>query len=160
MTLGQPGTTFLAQETSVMRHQKAFTLIEMMIVVVVVAVLAAIAVPGYQQFTLKSKRGDAMNSLLQAQILQERWRADHTAYAAIADVWTHTGAGGALISLDGFYQLSDAPEVLAGGPTGAAYAMKAVPVGSQAKDKCGTFLLTQDGPLTSSPWADSKCWGR
>lgn len=143
-----------------MPRQKAFTLIELMIVVVVVAVLAAIAIPGYQQFTLKSKRGDAMNSLLQAQILQERWRADNTAYAALADIWTNTGAGGALVSLDGFYRLSDAPEVLPGGPSGSAYAMKAEPVGGQTKDKCGTFVITQDGPLTGSPWADSKCWGR
>ena len=143
-----------------MPHQKAFTLIELMIVIVVVAVLAAIAIPGYQQFTLKSKRGDAMNSLLQAQILQERWRADNTAYAALADIWTNTEAGGALVSLDGFYRLSDASEVLAGGPTGAAYAMKAVPVGGQARDKCGTFVITQNGPLTASPWADSSCWGR
>ncbi|MFO7550778.1 MAG: type IV pilin protein [Haliea sp.] len=143
-----------------MPHPKGFTLIELMIVVVVVAVLAAIAIPGYQQFTLKSKRGDAMNSLLQAQILQERWRADHTAYAALADIWTRTGAGGTLVSLDGYYRLSDAPEVLAGGPTGAAYAMKAEPVGGQARDKCGTFVITQNGPVTSSPWADSNCWGR
>jgi len=160
MTPDKKGTSLLAQEPSTMTRAKGFTLIELMIVIVVVAVLAAIAIPGYQQFTLKSKRGDAMNSLLQAQILQERWRADNIAYASLADIWTHADGSGNLISLDGFYRIDEAPEVLPGGPTGAAYALKAVPRGAQAKDKCGTFVITQNGPLTTSPWANAGCWGR
>lgn len=52
--------------------QKGFTLIEMMIVVAIVAVLAAIAYPSYQQYVIRTKRGDMQAEMMR--ISQEAQR--------------------------------------------------------------------------------------
>jgi len=44
-------------------HQKGFTLIELMILVGILAILVAIALPQYQGFLIKSKRGEAIITL-------------------------------------------------------------------------------------------------
>lgn len=68
-----------------MRHRlSGFTLIELMIVVVVVAILAAIALPAYQDMIRKSRRADALSQLLNVQLQQEKWRANNPRYAATA----------------------------------------------------------------------------
>lgn len=43
--------------------QQGFTLIELMIVVALIGILAAIAYPSYQQYTIRAKRGDMMTEM-------------------------------------------------------------------------------------------------
>ena len=55
-----------------MKNNRGFTLIEVMIAVVIVAIIATIAFPTYQDSVRKSRRAEAKTSLLQvAQILQQ-----------------------------------------------------------------------------------------
>lgn len=49
--------------TQVNRTERGFTLIEMMIVIAIIGVLAAISYPSYQQYVIKSKRTDMMSEL-------------------------------------------------------------------------------------------------
>lgn len=52
-----------------MKMQKGFTLIELMIVVAIVAILAAIALPAYQDYVVRSRVAEAMTAASAAKIL-------------------------------------------------------------------------------------------
>jgi type IV pilus assembly protein PilE len=59
---------------------KGFTVIELMIVVVIMAILAAIAVPGYRDYILRGKLVDAHNALSEFRVRQEQFYQDNRRY--------------------------------------------------------------------------------
>ena len=65
-------------------HQRGFTLIELMIVLVVAAILAAIALPAMSEYMLRGKLASATASLREAAQRMENFYADNRSYAATA----------------------------------------------------------------------------
>lgn len=61
---------------------RGFTLLELMVAVIVMAILAAVALPTYQQYVLRSRRADATSALSNVQQAQERYRANQQSYAS------------------------------------------------------------------------------
>jgi type IV pilus assembly protein PilE len=62
-----------------MKRQSGFTLIELMITVVVIAILSAIALPSYQQYVVRARLTDAFSALSSAQAAAEQfWSNTHT----------------------------------------------------------------------------------
>src|SRR5678815_2767162 len=66
------------------RGAQGFTLIELMVVVAIVGIIAAIAMPSYTEQVHKSRRADAVRALGQLQLNLERWRAENPCYGESA----------------------------------------------------------------------------
>lgn len=66
-----------------MNSRRGFTLIELMIVVVIIGVLAALAIPKFNAVTIRSREAEAGPILKQLYTLQERHKAANGSYAAV-----------------------------------------------------------------------------
>lgn len=63
-----------------MNARRGFTLIELMIVLVIVAILAAIALPSYSKYVVRGKVPDATSNLSTKRVQMEQWFQDNRAY--------------------------------------------------------------------------------
>ncbi|MFD0739466.1 type IV pilin protein [Lysobacter koreensis] len=131
--------------TGVDRAQRGFTLIELMIVVAVVAILASIALPAYNDSVRKSRRGQAKADLVEYAQLAERWFTVNNTYATFVLPTNQSPreAGSAAR-----YTLN-----LVSAAT--TFTITAVPQGGQAADSCGTLTMNQAGAKTP---ATQECW--
>jgi prepilin-type N-terminal cleavage/methylation domain-containing protein len=62
------------------RSQKGFTLIELMIVVVIIGILAALAIPRFMQATTKTKQAEAKSILKQIYVMEQAYRQEYNTY--------------------------------------------------------------------------------
>ena len=65
---------------------KGFTLIELMIVVAIIGILAAIAIPNFVKFQCRSKQSEAKGNLKSLYVSQEAYRAENDSYAPVTAV--------------------------------------------------------------------------
>ena len=129
---------------------RGFTLVDVLIVCTIVAVLAAVALPAYQQRTLRSGRLDGVAALMKVQSTQEQYRSLHGMYANELSVLR----GAAPISAQGRYAVT----LERMGPD--AFLATATARGAQADDKaCQQLTLRVNlGFPTEGPAPD--CWLR
>ena len=139
---------------------KGFTLVELMIVIVIVAILAAIAIPGYTSQIRKSRRTEARNALLDAAAREERFFATNN-YYSIATSDLGYGAGPWPVKVgSSYYNLGAACTLNAAGHC-IDYALTATAISPQDKDTaCATFTLNQTGSqgFTGTAATAATCW--
>lgn len=134
------------------RGSRGFTLIELMIVVAIISILAAIAYPSYQRYVESTRRSLAQADLLElAQFLERRYSANFDYRAA-------DGSNPALpfstsprnTNEPTAYNIDFASTV-----TDSTFTLRAEPTTLQSGDECGTLLISQDGSRNA---AQNDCW--
>jgi type IV pilus assembly protein PilE len=140
---------------------RGFTLVELMIVVGIIAILAAVAMPAYNRYGFRARRSEGQEFLLKVASAQERYFATFNKYApsVINDLKYTTD-----FTEHSYYQVAiTAPAGMADTSTGYIATAKIVTPGPQTGDKCGNLSIDYQGqklPLVTNTAANSngKCW--
>jgi len=137
------------------KRRYGFTLIELMMVVAIIAVLGAIALPAYNRYVQKSRRTDAHNMLMRLAAEQERYYTLFNRYTADLSGAPPAGLGMASTTSEhGYYTIAGA--IGAGGQT---FTLTATPAAIQAVDKCGNLTLSSaDAKGFSGDQTNGVCW--
>lgn len=133
------------------RASVGVTLIELMVVVAIVGILAAIAYPSYQRHVARTNRGVAAACLSQYAQFMERYYTTNLTYVGAAPVL------GCRLENNLNLRYTIAVSNLAQG----TYTLQATPIGTQASvdTRCGTLILDQSGARTvSGAAAVTECW--
>lgn len=120
-------------------NQFGFTLIELMIAVAIVAILAAVALPSYQDYVRRGNIPEATGGLGQGRIAMEQWFQDNRTYVGAACPGSGKNFDFACATTAGTFTITATGK---GGMTGF------------------TFTINQNNVRTSAtPWGNSNtCW--
>lgn len=128
------------------RHIEAgFTVLELLITVVIIAILVALAVPSYTQHVRRSARNEVQSYMMDAAARQQQYLVDRRTYASSTAALNATPS----THISAKYAIA---VVAANGPP-PTFILTANPLGDQAADGCG--VLTIDSQGNRSPAA---CW--
>lgn len=127
---------------------RGFTLIEVMIVVAIVSVLAAVALPAYARHTQRAARVNAQAVMMETAQFMERYFSANNTYvdAGLVSTVVPKGATGTAIRYNLTFSVT---------PTASAYTVQAEPANGQSGDSCGTMTLAHTGAQTP---ATAGCW--
>ena len=145
--------------TGLTRLARGFTLIEGLVTVAIAGVLSTVAFPSVEAQLLRARRTDALVALLQAQLAEERHRANNAGYASLPELGLRD------TSSAGHYRLQ-------ANASGSGYELVATAVAAQARDvRCrvlrlslvdGVLVQTSGSDATTANGADANraCWNR
>ena len=143
-------------------RQQGVTLIELVVVMIIIGILAAVAIPSYRSYVLRSQRSDAKDALLALATQQEKHYLQCNTYGTLIAAATNCAAGevqGTAASKNGWYTLA----IVAGNATTFTVRATAVNGQNQWQDTaCRDFTVTQANVRTArdSGTADNsaECW--
>lgn len=143
-----------------MKNDNGFSLIELMIVVAIIGVIGAIAMPSYDSYMKKGRRADAKVGLSKVADKQERYYLQNNIYAANTTLLglADNGSGGWNTD-EGYYgiKVDDRPDYT----TGFDLTATAITGEAQANDTgCTTMTLSSTGAKepNGNPATEQDCW--
>lgn len=134
------------------KYNKGFNLVELLIVVVIIGVLAAIAIPSYRSHIVSSSRAAAQTELLQLASMQEKIYLNSSAYtnvaASTAYNGTTTGGLGKGATNDGKYTITNSSV------DGQTFTITATPVAGTTQEGDGDLTISENGEKlwNGNPW--------
>jgi type IV pilus assembly protein PilE len=146
------------------RRQRGFTLIELMVVVAIVALLAAVGLPSYQNYVLKSNRSVAKTKLLELAARQEQYFSDNKVYTnnlqllGVAASPMSVDSRGSWVAVGSATQRYTISAAISNG--GMSFTLTADTAGEQTKDdsNCATLTLTETGLRGGTGALAAACW--
>ncbi len=151
-------------------RQQGFTLVELVVAMVIIATLAAIAIPSYSSYVLKSHRTEAKGALLDLAASEERYYSTNNQYTTNPQLLGYPAASAPFaIGTGGYYMVEqiglNPPVAPSGTSVGspATFTITANAVGNQLKDTaCFAYTVSSSGQQTAqnSALADNSaaCW--
>jgi type IV pilus assembly protein PilE len=146
--------------------QSGFTLIELMIIVAIVSILAAVALPSFQEQVRRSQRTEGKTALLRAAQLLERNYTVNNTYVTDLGPLHGLGAGVAVFSGEnpalntGNYRITASNQPC--GNIAQCYTLTAARNGTFTDPRCGDLTLTNTGVRGRANGTDTveRCWLR
>jgi type IV pilus assembly protein PilE len=146
-------------------RESGFTLIELTIVGAIVAILASIALPSYNEYVLRSHRGNARAALLQVSQWLERAATASGTYP-ICNTVVDPNPPACQVPV-GVRTVEGNRYRIDVNSQAGAYALTATPLASQAVDRCAAFTLNQANVRAQLPYGAVltpltaiECWQR
>lgn len=132
---------------ALIRNHTGFTLIELMVTVIILGIIAAIALPSYQEQVRKTRRVNAQSDLLELASYMERYYTENFTYAGASLPFDESPKGGGTK----YYDLSIAAS------NATSYRLAATPKNAQSDDRCKTLTVNHRGEQKTSSSAND-CW--
>ena len=145
----------------VKRSLQGFTLIELMIVVAIIGVLAAIAYPSYQSYVIKTKRVDMMTEMQQIASRIEANKITYRRYDRIplSEIFSNTVSGASTTFPNNgtaLYNISISP-VSGSNLNGRNWTLTANPISGAQMEGDGVLTLNFEGEKCRGSGSDQKC---
>ncbi len=134
------------------KYMRGVTLLELMIVLVIISILAAIAYPNYREYIIRAKRTEAKAALLQIATQQERFYLQNNSFTQDLLVL-------GFATTPNFTTDSESYVINVGAADASDFTATATfQLGGDEAGKCLTFQIDGRGAKTSAP--DTDCWTR
>lgn len=137
------------------RRTAGVTLAELLIVIAIVGILAAVAIPAYQRYLLEAHRTDAVSLLLEGASAEQRYYTTNNSYTTnLQALGFPLNSQGGVSSTNGYYSMT----ATSSGPE--SFTLTAAPQGGQTADTgCGSFVINMLGEESVTGTDSAQhCW--